>query len=433
MAQDQPVTFELGDCCSIVHSSSPSFETLAFTTTSGAGGTSLIGTSGVDTTAFDPGTLSQQVYIGAQGDADIINLQSNPATNYSIYGGSGNDTINAAGFTTSTVKLDDGNDTITITGVVRSSTVSGLNGLDTITLTGGVNSGLINGNNDSDTININGSTLQGSTVIAGGQGGDTINIGGAGGLAVTFTGGRVNGQDGADTITVVDLAAAMAVGSSSINGGQGSDNITNSDAGNLAMVAYGDLGNDTLTGAAGRDTLFGGEGDDRMVGSGGADSLSGGSGSDFFVQANDASVDASAQSATAGANWVANSTITFATGTAGAVDVITDFTGGTGGDVFAVGGTATGTLATALLNTNIGTGAGGTGTAATANTVYYASGNWNANTGVFTFTANGAGSDTLLIMGSGATAATASILTAGTDGSAVLVGTNYNTLTAANF
>jgi Ca2+-binding RTX toxin-like protein len=374
---------------------------LAFTTTSGAGGTSLIGTSGVDTTAFDPGTLATQVFIGAQASDDIINLQTNPATNYTINGGTGADLINAAGFTGSRVLLDDGNDTITVTGTVRSSTISGLNGIDTININGGVNSGLINGNSGTDAINVNGGTLQGNTVIAGGQDGDTIIIGAT--AAVTFTGGRINGQDEADTITISSaagfgLAASMVFGSGTINGGQGSDNITNADAANAAAVLSGDLGNDTVTGAnSAGDTIFGGDGDDRLTGgTTDGDSITGGTGSDTFAIATNSSQLASGQNPVAGTvagTWGATSTITWAANANGAVDVITDFTAGLGGDIFATG--ISGSVApTALLNSAVGFG-GVTTTSAT--TTYYLSGNWSSANRIFTVTANGSGADTLLV------------------------------------
>ena len=377
---------------------------MAFTTTVGAGGTSLIGTSGVDTTAFAPGTLATAVFIGAQGDADIVNLQSNQANSYTIQMGSGNDTINAAGLRNSTVKGDDGNDTIAITGTIQASTVSGLNGIDTITVAN-VNGALVNGNNDADTMTING-TLSNNGLFVGGQAGDTITVA----AGATLTSGRVNGQDGADTITVGALAAGMASTGATINGGQGSDFINAGGAG-TNVVLSGDLGNDTVTGGTGADTIYGGDGDDRITGGlTSADSMIGGSGSDTFVQGANTSL-TGAQTAAA-ANWAANDTVTFANG----LDIITDFTTGTGGDVINGIGGAT---PTAIFGT-----ANGIGNALTATTAYYLSGNYSGTT--FTVTANGAGADTLIVFGSAGTVA------AGT-GDILLQGVNSSTLAAANF
>ena len=398
---------------------------MAFTTTVGAGGTSLIGTSGVDTTAFDPGTLLTSIYIGAQGDDDVVNFQTSSANSANVNMGTGDDIVNvAAGLRNSFVRLDDGADTITTAGTLQSTTISGLNGIDTINVGGTMTSALVNGNNDDDVMTVT-ATIQSDSFFVGGQGGDTINVG-TGVTQATLTSGRINGQDGADTITITSLAAMSGSGAT-INGGQGSD-FLNGAANAAAMVLSGDLGNDTVTGAGGNDTLFGGDGTDQITGGLANDQMSGGTGSDTFFAnvAAPSSTNATVQAA-AGGTWAANDTITFG----GGADVITDFEGGTGGDVFrSTGATALNYAVGGAPVAAFGT-ANGIGTVTAAASVYALSGNYNRTSGVFTVTANGAGADTALIV-STATAATFAAVN-GSDASAILVGTNYNTLTAANF
>jgi Ca2+-binding RTX toxin-like protein len=386
---------------------------LAFTTTTGSGGTSLIGTSGVDVLSLNPATITGSVYIGAQGDNDVLTLQTSTANSYTINLGTGNDTISAAGATSSAIRGDDGNDTITISGQLTTSTVSGLNGIDTITISAGVNGGIVNGNSGSDVISFNNGLLSNNAVIAGGQDGDTINVGNN--TNVTLTSGRINGQDGADTITVRNLTASMAIGGASINGGNGSDNLVATAATNGVLMS-GDLGNDTIAGGASRDTLFGGDGDDRITGGAAGDSLAGGSGSDYFnVGAN---VAATGNTLTAG-GILATETLTYGQTAATAIDVVTDFVMGAGGDTLDVAGNGGIAPITAL-------GVATATIAAAANTVvYYLSGNYTQSTGVFTIAANGVGGDTLIFTG-GATPQASTTST-------VLLGTNSSTLTAANF
>ena len=99
---------------------------------------------------------------------------------------------------------------------------------------------------------------------------------------------------------------ATATATVTITGGSGNDSLT----GNAAMdVITGGLGDDTLSGMAGKDTISGGDGKDAINGGTGLDTLTGGAGVDAFIY----TAAADSQGTT--------------------VDVITDFTGGAGGDV----------------------------------------------------------------------------------------------------
>ena len=96
-----------------------------------------------------------------------------------------------------------------------------------------------------------------------------------------------------------------------IKGGSGNDALT----GNAAMdVITGGLGNDSMSGLAGKDTLNGDAGTDTLNGGLGLDTLSGGAGVDTFVY-----------TAVGDSQGVT-------------VDVITDFTGGVGGDLLSFAG-----------------------------------------------------------------------------------------------
>ena len=390
---------------------------MAFTTTVGAGGTSLIGTSGVDTTTFAPGTLATAVFIGAQGENDFVTLQTNQANNYTVRGGAGVDTITAAGFRNSLVTGDDGNDTITVTGTIQSATVSGLEGVDTIAVQD-INGGLVNGNNGNDILSSGATAASAFTnngKLVGGQGNDAITLGAGG--AVTLTSGLVNGQDGDDTITITNVAAMTLGGGSTIFGGQGSDIFTTAAALASNLVVSGDLGADNITTAVGNDTIFGGDGNDRITAAAGFDSIIGGSGVDTIVQTGNVS------------NFAAVTTtgVTY-TFVAGGPDVVSDFSAGLNGDILSMGG---GSVAADALTTVAEFSAN-----KAANTVYAVSGNYDATTRVFTVTLAGSGSDTLLLTNqSGVASDFDTQIIAGTNNSNALLlsGINVNTLTASNF
>jgi Ca2+-binding RTX toxin-like protein len=386
---------------------------LAFTTTVGAGGTSLLGTSGVDTTTFAPGTLATAVFIGAEGDTDFVTLQTNQASAYTIFGGQGVDTITVAGLKNSLLKGDDGNDVITInTNALQSSTVSGLEGNDEIFVESNVNGALVNGNNGNDIIDGTAVaiTFTNNGKVVGGQGNDDISVGDAG-VEVTLTSGLINGQDGDDTITV--RANDMVFGGgATVFGGQGSDVITANGGGNV--VLSGDLGADNIAAAAGADTIFGGDGNDRITAGNDSDSVTGGEGIDTFASGIGTSTASTAQNASYNsAAIVAGASLSFGDG----VDIITDFAAGSNGDIFSNGN---GITAATIIETGDAVNAA----ALTVNDTFALSGNFS--NGVFTVAANNSGSATMIITGNGV-ALDASV------GITILTGVNIGQLVAANF
>ena len=386
---------------------------MAFTTTVGAGGTSLIGTSGVDTTTFAPGTLATAVFIGAQGDNDFITLQTNQANNYTIRGGTGADVINAAGFRNSVVTGDDGDDTITITGTIQSSTVSGLEGVDTIAVNS-INGGVVNGNNGNDKLSTTGGSFTNNGKLVGGQGNDTFTLAGG----VTLTSGIVNGQDGDDTITITNVAPMASTGAT-IFGGQGSDTI--SAAGNVGQVVIsGDLGTDNLTGSGFNDTIFGGDGNDRITGSFGADSMIGGSGVDTFIQGDSFSEVSSSAGIIGNVITAQINNPAPIPPTPSTFDVISGFEFGLNGDI--ISGMGGGAVAPAIITS---------ADAVTAGRVYALSGSYNATTGVFTSVNDNSGQDTILVTANNTGAF--NTLALGATNWTVLQSVNVTTITASNF
>ena len=328
---------------------------MAFTTTTGAGGTSLIGTSGVDTATIAGNSFP--LYIGAQAANDAV-VFTGSTSGVRAELGKGADNFTSQGLATSTISGNFGNDVITIAGTVTGSTA------------------LVNGNQGADNIQLGTSTITKGARILGGADNDTIDIG----AGVLSEGGIINGNKGADTIT-----SAATITNSTIFGGEGNDSMTAT----ATAVFSGDNGDDTITGAtqAGNivgDTFFGGDGNDTINASAavdaGVDSLSGGAGVDTFKFLGNT---AATQTLSVGAA-PALATVTGA-------DIITDFS--VGEDKLSIA------AATAFG------GANQTGLTMDGSSIYAISGTLNNSTGVFTQSsiANG-GFDTLIAVSNAANA-----------------------------
>jgi len=96
---------------------------------------------------------------------------------------------------------------------------------------------------------------------------------------------------GTDTL-VISVTSQGTLGTSSITGSAGEDDIT---IGNFASTIDGGGGNDSITGGTANDNLAGGEGNDTITGSGGNDIYSGGAGDDLLtVQGTSTNVDGGA-------------------------------------------------------------------------------------------------------------------------------------------
>ncbi len=386
---------------------------MAFTTTTGANGVvSLVGTSGVDADAAI--IYSSNVSITGFGDNDLIGILpftgQNFVSGFTVIGGQGNDTITAgAALVSSAIWGDDittddagnqvvgvGNDLIALADV-QNSTVLGLGGNDTIR-TQNLSGADINGNEGIDTIAVDANGLGvTSTFVRGGKDFDTINV-----TAYQLVDSHINGNKSSDSITVTVTnvgaapgipVAASIISTTTIYGGQGDDTIvaTTNDGTGAGFVISGDLGSDTITASLRKDTIFGGDGDDFITGGAEADTMTGGAGKNTFVITTAGG--GSSFASTAGTIVAGVGALTFANG----VDVVTDFKGGAN-DTIQADGTAT--------------PAPGTITATSVR------GSWNSQTSVFTanaagpdwlvasFAAGVAGTDSIVLLGSGAAAPT---------------------------
>lgn len=179
------------------------------------------------------------------------------------------------------VFADDGDDTITVNGNIRTELFGG-NGDDVIfgsrgpdMIQGGAGMDELNGREGADVIyaaapgmpDTDGNTIQ------GGRGADRI-FGGE--FADTIFGGEAN-----------DTIFAFA-GDDDIFGGQGADLIQAGSGNDIVRSGesndqvFGGPGNDLIIGGIGLDKLLGGAGDDEIYGGGGQDEINGGAGDDIL-------------------------------------------------------------------------------------------------------------------------------------------------------
>ncbi|MEH8171167.1 DUF5801 repeats-in-toxin domain-containing protein [Aeromonas veronii] len=186
------------------------------------------------------------------------------------------------------------------------------------TLTGSYLDEILIGGAGTDTLNGN----AGNDILLGGAGNDSLNGGEGNDILVGGAGNdTLNGGAGNDTASYIDSTAGVTVtvnGNNQATGGAGTDSLSNME--NLVGSMFndsltGDGNANVLSGLAGSDILSGGGGDDLLFGGADGDTLTGGGGKDTF-------------------KWGA--------GDIGGVDVIKDFTTGTGGDVLDISELLTG-------------------------------------------------------------------------------------------
>lgn len=164
------------------------------------------------------------------------------------------------------------------------------------------------------------------STIDGGSGTDTVKVTAQDGISnfyadldtgFYFFKGVETSQDGLDTL-LTNFEAVVIDGdiNAELIGGDGSELFT---GGSGVDLIFSFAGDDEIDAGAGSDTISGGAGADTMTGGVGADTFSGFSLEDQSIVASEHTLDA----AIADTN-----TITFATGSAGRVDLITDFISG---------------------------------------------------------------------------------------------------------
>ena len=268
---------------------------------SGAGNDTLVGGTGDDYLNGELGVDCLLDVIG--GNAKLTNtklLSSSNGTDtlvslecFEISGDSGNNVLDASGYTLGSVTLrgQDGNDTLL--GGSGDDVLDGGNGTDQVKQTSAFNqtlTGVLLVGNGSDTLTsieradltakaalgntVDASAFNGLTTLNGGNGPDR--------LLASITGSVINGGSGNDTIV-------GGIGADSINGGADNDSITGGNGNDSIVggtgndVIDGGIGADVISGNDGRDKLFGGDGDDTIDGGANEDTISGGAGNDSIL------------------------------------------------------------------------------------------------------------------------------------------------------
>lgn len=229
-------------------------------------GDQLHGGNGNDTLSVTQG--SNGLY-GEEGDDHLVAGSGGTYHGPSdkLDGGAGQDTLEGGSF----MDGGDGDDTLLLDGVY---TASGGDGNDNISGTGGVgySNADVDGGAGDDTIDV--SAPINRLTIDGGDGNDSI-IGG-GWRDVTLDGGA-----GDDVVT----AHQWRIGPTTLYGGEGNDVLSATGGG--TMTLDGGLGDDhlsvVLSGSFTTATLTGGEGNDTLSASHGMDTLAGGIGNDVFL------------------------------------------------------------------------------------------------------------------------------------------------------
>ncbi|GCL45766.1 calcium-binding protein [Microcystis aeruginosa] len=325
------------------------------------------------------GTAFDDLLTGHDGDDTILCGDGNDSSR----GYKGNDYIDA-GDGNNAFGGDEGDDTLL--GGSGSDTILGGTGNDSINTGDGIYN-IANGESGNDSL-LGGT---GTDILSGSDGNDSIDGG--------FGNDDLNGGLGQDTLFGGD-------GNDTLNGG-GDNDLLDGGVGNDALDGSG--GNDTLFGGIGNDTLLGANNSDRIVGGVDADSLSGSFGQDTFVQGTLDSVASTGGTFSNPATFTSGDTIVFGNG----LDVISDFTAGTLGDQLDLDSSSSAISAIGVSSSSLASG-----------TNYYLSGTFSGN--VFTISADGVGSDTLIIQGTGAAFSS--------NASSVLLGlVNSNNLVAGNF
>jgi len=203
-------------------------------------------------------------------------------------GSSGNDSILAGG-SLATVNVKG-----RVTDFGSSVTITGGNGSDTLSITADGNGATFTNISKVDVVTITANAGCDASLSLGGY--NTALTIDASSMTNTSADLTVNGMTGSGALTIT-----AGAGADSITGGSGADYIS------------GGNGHDILVGGAGADTIIGGAGNDTITGGAGGDDLTGGTGCDTFYFSSNGVV---------------------------SLDLVQDFTAGTGNDVIMIGNAA---------------------------------------------------------------------------------------------
>ena len=344
---------------------------MAYTVTTSSNAGTIVGTSGADVLGATTG-ITKDIQVSSKEGNDQLTV-STAATSGKIGMGGGIDQLTYTAIVTKvSASLGDAKDTFTSAVADSNITVGGQGGADTFSITGAAQSSRYAGGKGKDTITVNNAGIDSATVVGGSEA-DSIVITDAGDTLF------VNGQVGADTITVADLSGTAA---STIRGGSENDTITITSTTDDHLF-IGDKGADTLTGAAGQNSLQGGGGADVIASNGGADTLTGGEGADTFKFDTAESGTATGVVTFETIDTAGTNVITLNDDDAGVgTELVTDFVSGTDKVQVALSDFTTGNAANAYTAAKLGA-------AALAETAYFAYGTYANNTGLFTISESG--------------------------------------------
>lgn len=272
------------------------------TLSGGGANDTLIGGSGNDSLSGDDGNdlltgkLGNDTFAGGLGSDRLVEVGSSftlaeslantflsglgtdtvsDIEEVSLTGGSGNDTLTAAGFT--------GN--VTLDGGAGDDLLQGGNGNDS--LVGSTGNDSIDGESGNDLI----LGSEGSDTLNGDDGNDRVDGGAGSGDQVSggFGNDVLLGGTGSDDLLIESASVATLILTGTSLTGLGSDSISGFEGAQLRGGAGSNLidasrfaFSTTLWGGTGNDSLFGGAKSDVLNGEGGNDALMGGIGDDLF-------------------------------------------------------------------------------------------------------------------------------------------------------
>ncbi|NDG71705.1 MAG: calcium-binding protein [Proteobacteria bacterium] len=269
----------------------------------------IIGGTGVDTVQIDSKVRLYDADFANFSGIEKLVLTSNPTDggNYielgllanargleTVISGTGNDTIDAGAFNASVTLVGDGGGDNwligssagdSIYGGIGSETILGNAGNDTIFGGGGADS-ILGGAGDDDTRVSTAAAMLAVATLSGGADNDTLNL--------TTDSQTVDDTNFAKVDSILTFQVAngvgsnVSIGSSGGNadtggiqfllGGNGGDTLTGYT--DQATTISGNDGNDSIIGGTATDSLFGGVGNDTIAGGGGSDIVLGGAGND---------------------------------------------------------------------------------------------------------------------------------------------------------
>ncbi len=218
----------------------------------------------LDASAFTLGS----VYLWGESGNDIL---KGGAGNDTLIGGVGDDALSGGAGIDRVEGRGDTDFTLTATQLI---------GLGTDTLTSIEEAYLIGGSGDNI---LDASGFTGDLVILEGQAGNDTLIGHAGGIDMVRAQGDVNFTLTDNQLTGFGIDSLTSIEQAQLIGNSGNNSFDASAFTLGRVVLSGGGGNDSLVGGSGKDILIGGQGDDNLVGGLGKDILIGGLGADVFT------------------------------------------------------------------------------------------------------------------------------------------------------